>query len=45
MLLMHFDVKEEICCLMICSFCLWIHFLVLLWPNDGPSLGPKLVAV
>jgi hypothetical protein len=45
MFVMHYDVKEEIYCLMICSFCLCMHFLVLLWPDNGPSFGPKLVAL
>lgn len=32
-----------ICLLIFVSVC--IHFLVLLQPDDGPILGPKLVAV
>jgi len=43
MFLMHSVVIEEICCVMICSFCLCIHFLVLLWPDNAPNFGPKLV--
>jgi len=39
MFVMHSEVKEEICCLMICSFCVSIHFFVLLWPDNGPSFG------
>jgi len=36
---MYLDVKGEICCLMIFSFCIYIQFLVVLWPGGGPCLG------
>jgi len=43
MFLKHLYVKTEIPSLMILIF-ICIHFHVLLWPDDGPRLWPKLVA-
>ena len=37
--LISLEVQREICCLMVFRFYIYIHFLVLLWPDYCPSWG------